>query len=308
MNRADDTIFEQAARWHLASAGDGMDWDGFTRWLEADPRHHQAYDRIALAAAALDDHRSALTALAEEASAQPSSPKWPLWSGGALAASLAMLLIVPQFTAPDPQSFASGPAPLQIALQDGSKVFLGPQSRLTVAGRHGEQLALQGGAFFAIRHNAARRMTIGVGGLEIGDIGTRFDVQTDSKIVRVEVSQGRVELRGEALGKPIDLPAGRGILFDPAHEVATVAAVREQDVGEWREGRLTYDAAPLSLVAADLTRYAGVSVKVPAPLAGRRFSGTLSIRHGDSAVRDLAQLMGLDVSRRGRSYQLAERR
>lgn len=308
MNGADDTIFEQAARWHLASAADGMDWDGFTRWLEADPRNREAYDLIALTDAALDDHRSAFTVLADDAPAQRNSAKWPLWSGGALAASLALLLLVPQFTGPEPQSFASGAAPLQIVLQDGSKVLLGPQSRLTVAGRHGEQLALQGGAFFAIRHNPARRMSIEAGALEIGDIGTRFDVQTDDRAVRVEVSQGRVELRGEALGKPIRLPAGRRILFDPEHEVATVAPVMEQDVGEWREGRLTYDAAPLSLVAADLTRYAGVSVKVPAPLAGRRFSGTLSIRHGDSAVRDLAQLMGLDVSRRGRGYQLAEHR
>jgi len=55
----------------------------------------------------------------------------------------------------------------------------------------------------------------------------------------------------------------------------------------------------------DLARYAGVSVTVPSPLAGRRFSGTLSIRDGDSAVRDLAQLMGLALSRDGSAYRLA---
>ncbi len=307
MNGADETIIEQAARWHLASAGDDMDWDAFTHWLGADPLHRAAYGRIAMADAALDDHRSALAPLAEAPLAARHSPKWLRWAGGALAASLAVLLVVPLLSMPRLQTFASGVAPLQVALQDGSRVVLAPQSRLTVAGRHGEKLALQGGAFFAIRHDPTRQMTIGAGGLEIGDIGTQFDVQTNGRAVRVEVSQGRVELRGEELGDALDLTAGHSVLFDPAHHVASIQPIAQQDVGEWRQGRLTYDAAPLSLVAADLTRYAGVPVKVPPPLAGRRFSGTLSIRNGDSAVRDLAQLMGLDVSRRSGGYQLGER-
>ena len=100
MNGADETIFEQAAHWHLAIADDRMDWDSFTRWLEADPRNREAYDRIAFTDAALDEHRSALSALCDETPLRRNSPKWPLWFGGALAASLAILLIVPQFIAP----------------------------------------------------------------------------------------------------------------------------------------------------------------------------------------------------------------
>jgi transmembrane sensor len=117
-----------------------------------------------------------------------------------------------------------------------------------------------------------------------------------------------VELRGDALGQPIDLAAGRRILFDPARRLATVTPVSPEAVGEWRQGRLTFDAAPLSLVAADLARYASVSVAVPTSLANRRFSGTLSIQDGDTAVRDLAQLMGLELSGGRGSYRLAEAR
>jgi transmembrane sensor len=305
MNGADDTIFEQAAVWHLASSHDAMDWDGFTRWLEADPRHRSAYDELAMADAALDEHRAVLGEY-RHAAKPAAARRWPLWAGGVMAASLAALLVAPQFTAPGPQSFTSGAVPLTIALSDGSQVVLGPRSQLTVTGRKGEQLALRGGAYFAIRHDPARQMNISAGGLEIGDIGTHFEVQTDGLAVRVEVADGKLELRGEALGKRVELAAGRRILFDPAHRLATVAAVSPRDVGEWREGRLSYDAAPLSLVATDLGRYAGISVTVPPPLAGRRFSGSLSIRNGDSAVRDLAQLMGLGIVHRGGVYRLRE--
>lgn len=307
MNGADELLLDQAAAWHLASADDSMDWDGFTDWLEADPRHRAAYDAVALADAALADHREVLPELSPAAAPRPAR-KWPVWIGGALAASLAVVAIVPELTAPATQAFASDQASRTIALSDGSEVVLAPHSRLSIAGRHGEQLALDGGALFAIRHDPGRQLSIAAGGLQIGDIGTRFEVQTNGPAVRVQVSEGQVEVRGDALGQPVQLPAGRGILFDPAHQLATVAAVSPADVGEWREGRLSYDAAPLSLVAADLARYAGVSVTVPPPLAGRRFSGTLSIHDGDSAVRDLAQLMGLALSHSGRAYRLAEGR
>ena len=193
-----------------------------------------------------------------------------------------------------------------VTLQDGSQVVLGPHSQLTVAGRHGDQLALEGGAYFDIKHDPARQLSIAAGPLNIGDIGTRFEVQANDSAVRVEVSEGQVELKGDALGNPVQLAAGRRILFDPAHQLATVSPVAPGAVGEWREGRLTFDAAPLSLVAADLSRYAGVSITVSQPLASLRFSGTLSIQNGDTAVRDLAQLMGLELSNHSGAYRLAQ--
>jgi transmembrane sensor len=303
MSGADGRIFEHAVHWHLASARDDMDWDGFTAWLEADPRNRAAYDEIAMADAALEDHRTVLQSFAEKAE-RGNVRRWPLWAGSALAASVAALLVVQQVAGSRSQTFVSSDKSKTIALQDGSEIVLGPHSKLTVAGSRGDQLALVGGAYFAIHHDPERPLTIRAGELEIGDIGTRFEVQTNGDAVRVEVSKGRVELRGDVLDQMIELSAGRRILFDPAHKLAVVAAVASRDVGEWREGRLTYDAAPLSLVAADLARYAGVSVSMPPPLAARRFSGTLSIHDGDTAVRDLAQLMGLELSRSGGAYRL----
>lgn len=309
MTGADERIFADAAAWHFASEHDAMDWDGFTAWLEADSRHRAAYDEIAVTDAALLSHRRQLAPLVQELadeSSQRVRRKWPLWTGGAVAAALVALLAVPQFLATEPQTFATGGARQTIALGDGSRVILAPHSRLTLSGRHKDRLALEGGAYFDIRHDPQRPLAIRARELEIGDIGTRFEIQTNGRAVRVEVAQGQVEVRGDALGQPVELAAGRRILFDPAHGLATIAAIAASDVGEWREGRLSYDAAPLSLVASDLARYAGVAVAVPPALSGRRFSGTLSINDGNSAVRDLAQLMGLGLSRDAGAYRLSD--
>jgi transmembrane sensor len=64
----------------------------------------------------------------------------------------------------------------------------------------------------------------------------------------------------------------------------------------------------LELVVADLARYAGVKVTVAEGLRGRQFSGTLVIRDGEAALRDLAQLMDIELRRGPAGFVLGERR
>ncbi|MDE8653922.1 FecR family protein [Novosphingobium album (ex Liu et al. 2023)] len=318
MNRLDDDILTQAAAWHIASDDDAMDWDGFTRWLEADPRHRAAYDQVALGDALLIEHRHAITPAAvrveighaddaRETIVRPAIAGWRRWAGAAIAASLAAALLLPQVMTPSPEVYQTTASAQRITLDDGSSVLLAPRSELRVAGRAQDRMALNGGALFDIRHDPDRQLEIAAGDVRISDIGTRFDVRADGARVRVEVGEGRVEVGSDALAAPVRLDAGKALLFDGKAGTATVAAVRSEDVGAWHAGRLSYDSAPLSLVAADLARYAGVTVKVPDELAGRRFSGTLILGNGDAALRDLSQVMGLDLRRDGGGYRLERR-
>jgi transmembrane sensor len=295
-----------AARWHVASFRDDMDWDGFTAWLEADPRHRAAYDEIALAddLAVRCPADALLTPNAIDAPPARTRSRWPLWAGGALAATLAALLIVPQVSGPKPITYLAGDAPRTIDLADGSQIVLAPSSRLTASGPGSQDLTLDGGALFAIRHDPARVMTIRTGDIEVADIGTRFEIQATPGAVRVEVGEGAVSIAGAVLAAPVQLAAGKRFTFDRTRARATVAAMSPADVGEWREGRLTFDDAPLTLVADDLLRYAGTKMVLSPALAERRFSGTLSTRDGDAAIRDVAQIMGLRLVRDGGHMRL----
>ena len=288
-----DRIIDEAAAWHAASADDAMDWAGFTRWLETSPRHRAAYDEIALSDALIADHRDALRHVEPDQPVATPRVRWLRWGGGAIAAALALALVVPTFLADRQATYATASAGRQIALSDGSAVTLAPRSRLVV---DGDKLTLTGGAWFDIRHDPNRALTVEAGPLEVRDIGTQFDVQADPGVVRIAVAQGRVEVNSQALDSPVRMDAGRHLLFDARANQATVADQPVFQIGSWRDGRLTYDSAPLSLVAADLSRYAGIRIELPDSVKGRRFSGTLASSDGQAAIRDLAQLMGLRLA------------
>jgi transmembrane sensor len=227
-----------------------------------------------------------------------------MWLGMGIAASLAAIIVAGQVIPPSPQTFESGETALAVNLGRESKATLAPHSRLTIAGRDGVRLALDGGAYFDIKHDSSRSLQIVAGDLTITDVGTRFDIRERPSQLVVEVSEGEVAVQSEALAAPIQLKAGRRLAYDTAASRAAISAVDGNAVGEWRQGRLSYDSAPLQLVAADLGRYAGVQVIVPQALAQRRFSGTLFIGDGESAIHDLAQLMELDLHRNGGTYRL----
>ena len=305
-------ISEQAACWHVASCRDDMDWDGFTLWLEADPRHRACYDEITLADAALDRHREELgRPLAgdphwkEDAAAPAARPAWRRWGMGAIAAVLVAAVMLPALLRTPEVSFTTDTASRSIALADGSQVVLAPHSRLVARGGGMEHLTLSGGAWFAIRHNPARALDITADSVVIRDIGTHFDVQADGKVVRVAVKDGTVTVGAEALDKPIELTRGKALRFDPGAGLAEVTAIDPAGAGSWQTGQLRYDNAPLALIAADLARYGNVRLEVPAELRDRRFTGILTVRDEDRTIRDLAQLMDLTLVHTTGGYRLS---
>ncbi|MBU6267944.1 MAG: FecR domain-containing protein [Sphingomonadales bacterium] len=231
------------------------------------------------------------------------------WFGAAIAASL-IAVAATSWVGRDlvgqrkDRIYATGDAMRDIALADGSRIALAPHSRLTVS--PGEmRLRIDGGGWFDIRHRPDRSLAIAAGPVEIRDIGTRFDVQAEGDTVRIAVADGNVRVSGAALDRDLSLSRGRRLQY--AGGMAELADGDPAAMGNWRDGRLTYDNAPLALVTADLARYARVRVVVAKVLRDRRFSGTLAAADGEQQVRDLAQLMGLALVRDGAGYRLAER-
>lgn len=316
MSGLDDKIISEAARWHAASVHDDMDWDGFTLWLESDDRHRMAFDELSAVEVLLDEHFDELSlTLPDEddapehmaVAASPTNRRWKHWTGGAIAASLVATLAITQFVQPARLEYDSGADSRTITLNDGSQVLLAPYSRLTIDGKNQQQIALEGGAWFDIRHDVDRPMTITAGELQISDIGTKFDVQTNDAIVRVEVGEGEVQVSAKGLARPVRLNQLRGLTFNAQNRKLTVTAIAQENIGEWRSGRLSYDATPLVLVATDLSRYAGVKVKVADSLQNEKFSGTLAVGDKEAALRDLSQLMDVQLDRDASGYILSGR-
>ena len=303
-------IIEQAALWHFASERDDMDWDAFTRWLEADPAHARAFDEVALTDAAVVDIAGEDAGLVAANDSEGSAPGllhgWRRWTGGAIAASLVAVLGISMLWQNPASVYRTQGERMTIALDDGSTIVLAPSSELTVDGSRQQEIALVGGAYFDIRHDPSRQLTVTAGPLSITDIGTEFDVQVTAEDVRVAVSEGTVHVVSDHLAQRLQLEAGRQLYFNANLGRSVASPVETAAVGGWRMGLLSYSDAALSLVSADLERYAGVELDVPDELGDRLFSGTLAIDDGNSAIRDLSQLMGLGLERVDGIYRLSE--
>jgi transmembrane sensor len=296
-----DKIYEVAANWLVRERDDAMDWDGFTAWLEADPRHRAAYDALALIDADLDDHAGVLVSAApglQPVAANDRQPfRWGRWAGlggGVIAAGLALVVALQpigrNLSVHDYRSAAGKSS--QIALADGTKVILAPRSHLTV---QGQQLALEGTGYFDVAHKPGRTLIIRAGDFQITDVGTRFSVGNEAEGVSVDVAEGSLSVTSDRLTKPIALAAGHGLRADRSSGIVRMTSVDPQQVANWRSGKLQFDQTPLALVARDISRYSGEKVMVDPAIADQPFSGVIAFDEAASPTRAVAQILSLEA-------------
>ncbi|QHL90469.1 hypothetical protein GVO57_06005 [Sphingomonas changnyeongensis] len=84
-----------------------------------------------------------------------------------------------------------------------------------------------------------------------------------------------------------------------------VTALDPATVGGWRTGRLSYTAAPLAAVAADLGRSIGVPVRAAPEVAARPFTGVIMLDPDrDLLFRRVAALLGVRAVRTADGWTL----
>ncbi|WP_066817447.1 FecR family protein [Sphingomonas mali] len=306
-----DEIMEAAALWHQAQAHDDMDWDGFTAWLEADPRHRESYDEIALLDERIDTARGAVSAslpanddaIDDASSDAPPPARRPYLAWGGIAAALLVALTAGGWwvngpSAPATNRYVAATGQTRtVAIADGATATLSGGSRLDIAS--GAPVKLAGSAYFDVRHDPARPLTVTISGYEVRDVGTRFDINSDGKTIRVAVAEGTVSVSAPGASSATEVTGGHAVIGDVARGTIALVTAAPASVGAWRNGRFIYDQVPLSLVAADITRYTGRPVSVDNGVAQRRFSGVLAPGDRESMVASVRQLAGVSARREG---------
>lgn len=308
----EDDIWETAVRWHAEQERQDCDWDAFTAWLEADDRHRVAFDEVALLDAQIERARPVIARSTPIEAAEPRvagfSRRWAgLGIAGAAAAVAAVTL--PMFATGGGQiAYRTAPGETRsIELADGSRVQLAAASSLTMDKGDVHEMTLAGAAWFDIPHNPARSLVIHAGNFQVTDIGTKFEVNSNADSLRVAVAEGSLTVASDSLPRPVSLQGGQRFVAAVNLELAEVTRFDSREVGSWRHGRLVYQDAPLALVAADISRYAPTKVVVDPAIAGRRFSGVLSIGDGSGLVGNLQQFMGLAARKEGDGIRLVAR-
>jgi len=326
--------WETLARF-LAGESPVREADAVRAWLARAPERQavlgaldRALDHAAAPAPAGVDVEAALRRVRARMDA-PATPVIPLrrppstrsalrrWQAPALRAAAAVLLLIGgaflfwRMTRGTPGSpalavYSTGiGARDSVRLPDGTRVLLGPESRLTLSGGYGErarEVALQGEAMFHVPHDAARPFVVRAGEARVRDIGTAFTVETDPAAgVRVVVTEGAVALRAaESAGdEEMVLRRGeRGVL--PRGGTTPERAAATDDDLAWTRGRLVFRDATLAEVSAELRRWYGMEVRADDPaVAERRLTASFQGEPRDQVVRVIGLALGARVSVRG---------
>ena len=304
-----DRTYEEAAAWVARQNDDAMDWDAFTTWLEADPKHRLAYDEMALMDARLEEDAGRVCQFLGSDEVSSSRGHWVKWAGiggAAIAAGLGGLLWLQP--ASDERSVHDFRSPagkmVRIALGDGGSIALAPLSQLRISGN---RMDLKGNAFFDVPHRSGRLLTISAGDFQVEDTGTRFSIEDEPDALSVEVAEGSVKVSSNSLEHTIPLSAGHGVFADRSLGTVRLTLVQREQVGSWRMGKLQFDNAPLALVAEEISRYSDAKVTVDPTIAGKSFSGVIAINHGEGPVQSVAQILALDVKTVDGSQRLQPR-
>jgi transmembrane sensor len=195
-----------------------------------------------------------------------------------------------------------------ITLSDGSRVILGPDSRLTVASGYGgasRSVELRGDGYFDVRHDAARPFTVRVGRAVIEDIGTTFAIESDAgDTTAVAVISGSIRLRASDSSEKSGevLSAGdRGSMSSDGMLRAYPHSVTD-DAAAWTTGRLVFRDASLARVSGEIRRWYGVKLQImDSALVTRHVTATFNGEPVDQVLKILALDLGARIEQKGDS-------
>lgn len=195
-----------------------------------------------------------------------------------------------------------------VKLADGTRVLLGPDSRLTVPADYGttsRTVDLHGDGYFDVRHDAQKPFAVRVRSALIEDVGTTFTVESDdADTTSVAVVTGSIRLRerNSAPDGGVVLAAGdRGSIDARGNVRAERQSVRDDDVA-WTTGRLVFREASLTRVAGEIHRWYGVTLHVAdSSLLDRHVTMQFAGEPIDQVLKILGLTLGARVERQGDS-------
>jgi transmembrane sensor len=175
---------------------------------------------------------------------------------------------------------------LEITLADGSRVWLGPKSKLLVSfteERRSIQLPV-GEAYFSVMKNRSRPFVVRSSSGDITAVGTAFNVRTTADHVIIAVSEGVVTVAPKVQSTTSEpasarVASGQQVTFTAQEPVKALAITQSPALGErarWRDGVLVYRDEPLRDVVMDVARYSDKQLEISeGPVGDLHYSGVV---------------------------------
>ena len=302
------TVRDDAARWFVRLQEPAIDADEqqrFDAWLNQHPQHRDEFQLLqGLWSAADLLPAPRLQALVETPPTR--RERRPLLRYAVAASVLAVALGLGLFSGLNhPGGYRAEFATAlgerkHVALPDGSVIDLNSRSRLQVRYEKDRRIIelSEGEAMFSVEHDTARPFVVEAGHGKVTVTGTRFDVRRDVTQTRVAVEQGTVKVQGRDApdNQFINLTAGLGTHVDAQGKVAAAYAVNAAELMAWRSGKLVFNNASLSEVAAEVSRYRDKPLTVGNPaVASLRLTSVFKSDNTDALLKALPSILPVAV-------------
>ncbi|MEO6003391.1 MAG: FecR domain-containing protein [Opitutus sp.] len=313
----DESIRETATRWVVRIDRQLSDAESIElrRWLAADPRHLEAFNRSGGAWRKFRDLGAAVRR------APVPVAERPRWHGQALvglaaAAALALALIylspVGDRSAPVSDPVATAPrAASSRQLADGSVARLKEGAEIAEAFTPTERRIrlIRGEAYFTVTKDPSRPFLVQIGNVTVRAVGTAFSIRYDVRDVDVWVTEGTVQVTPPAVsgGAGQTHPDTRESAFVSAGHRAVVACVPVSAVPPivittvspaeiartlaWNDPMLELSGSPLSELVSAFSERAGRRIEISDPsLASVRIGGRFPTEDLDGFLRALEEI------------------
>lgn len=288
---------QQALDWFVRLRADEVSdatQQAFEAWLDADPRHIEAYKRVA---AGWADPALALALQLDAPQLPMAAPRrarrLPRW-----AAAASLLLVTGLLTASwTPSLMADQRTAVgerrALMLDDGSELTLDSESAVDIAYTPAQRTVtlIAGRVFLSVQHDPQRPLLVRAGDATVRVIGTRFSVVRDGDAVSVAVQNGRVGVSPDSDTPLQILTRGEGLQI--GRKGTQRYAVADTGDFAWLRGRLVFSDRPLREVLAELDRYfPGRIVLLNDQAAAVHVSGSFSLDDPRAAAAQLAHVAG----------------
>ncbi len=227
---------------------------------------------------------------------------WPRIMAAACILALLFIGIRDYFHNPDRQlAYAERTIPIKkieaVTLADGSRITLNAGSKLRYPEKFSgntREVYLEGEALFDIAQQPGKPFIVHTGQLTTTVLGTSFNISAypDDEKMQVTVLTGKVSVQ-ENINKKMTtlLPNQKAIFNTKTAQLLSNNVANPEPETAWQQGRMSFDDAPLTEVAAQFYRQYGITLKLQSPrLANCRLSIVLNNDNIDSLLTTITTI------------------
>jgi transmembrane sensor len=211
----------------------------------------------------------------------------------------------------DMQRVIAADTPVEVMLEDGTRVVLNRDSRLSYGktSDSGERkVYLSGEAWFDVVRDTARPFVIDAGEAMVRVLGTSFNVNAykQSPTVEITVESGLVAMSSKKDEQDqIVMRAGSGGLYHKSRKALTLIPTSDPNSISWKTRELLFQETPLEEVVELLNRVYDVHLVILNPeLASCPLTATFRNQSLEAILHVLEQTLDLRVSRNGNEIRL----